>query len=357
MCYIAGVTEKRDADRVGIYRRGKIYWLAQQRANKRVYVSLGTDDLHIATERAKEIREAPELNQGGKLQAEIERYLAHKERVREFSRQTRANAAGFLSHLPKICGNMPLHQFAGHDAKRLYETLRARMTESSAQTYVAHARSFFRWAVEVAHLCRENPFDKLDMPDLIPIARKEFCRPILRDKLIEECPREDLRFVLFCGFHAGLRRNEICEARPSWFDLTHRLLNIAKISPEMAKVTGLDPFDLKDREERTVPLSKAFTAFLKGWLNPENDYCLAPGKRRGSSRYRYDFRRFFDDYMESQKCGWVTAHTMRRTFASIQATRGTSIYLISKWLGDDVKTAQRHYGHLIPEHKAFEKGI
>ncbi len=34
---------------------------------------------------------------------------------------------------------------------------------------------------------------------------------------ISECPREDLKLSLFLGFDAGLRKNEIIQAVPSWF--------------------------------------------------------------------------------------------------------------------------------------------
>lgn len=342
----------------GIYKRGSVYWLRQQRNHKRVAISLETGDFAEAIQKANEIRDRPELNEGGLIEAEIARYLDHKFEKGEFTRNTKHNAEQFLAHLPRIIGNVAPHRVTLADAKRFYDALKARkMAESSAQTYVAHARSFFRWAVDVARSCEKNPFDGLELPELVQVARKEFCRPELRDKLINECTREDLKFILFCGFDEGLRRNEIVEARPSWFDLDNRLLTITKIDARMAEAMGLDPFDLKDKEERTIPLSKPFTAFLKGWLNRDDDYCLDPGGRRGVSRYRYDPRRFFEDYMTAKKCEWVTFHTMRRTFASIQATNGTPIYTIAKWIGDDVETTQRHYGHLIPDHDLLDKGL
>ncbi len=92
-------------------------------------------------------------------------------------------------------------------------------------------------------------------------------------------------------------------------------------------------------------------------MDPEQDYCLAPGVRIGRSRYRYDFRRFFDDYMQEQGAGRVTAHTMRRTFASLHASAGTPLYHIAKWLGDDITTTQNHYAHLAPDNGIFEWGI
>jgi integrase len=243
------------------------------------------------------------------------------------------------------------------------------MSETTAQTYIRRTRPFFQWLLDVESKLRENPFASVKMGKLSSAARKDFCRLSLRNQLIEKCTRPDLKFVLYCGFHAGLRRNEIVEARPCWFDLDNKLLTIRKIAPKEAARLGLDPFDLKDREERTIPLSKAFLEFLKQWqkgikfegriekLKMDQDYCIAPGTRRGRADYRYDFRRPFEEYMEEQKAEWVTPHTMRRTFASLHASAGTPLYHIAKWLGDDIGTTQKHYAHLAPDNGVFERGI
>ncbi len=50
--------------------------------------------------------------------------------------------------------------------------------------------------------------------------------PKERDRLFDYCTDDRIRFILFCGFHEGMRRNEIVEARPSWFNLSLRLVNI-----------------------------------------------------------------------------------------------------------------------------------
>ena len=44
----------------------------------------------------------------------------------------------------------------------------------------------------------------------------------------------------------------------------------------------------------------------------------------------------------------LTFHDLRRTFASLHVSRGTSIYKVARWLGDRVDVVEDHYGHLIP---------
>jgi len=78
---------------------------------------------------------------------------------------------------------------------------------------------------------------------------------------------------------------------------------------------------------------------------------------RRKSVYRWDFGRPFDLYMEAQKVPWVTPHIMRHTFASLLASAGVSIYKIAKWLGDDVRTVQRHYAKLLPNDSEIERAF
>lgn len=75
---------------------------------------------------------------------------------------------------------------------------------------------------------------------------------------------------------------------------------------------------------------------------------LAPKVKHGSYRYRYDFRKAFEALVTKLKYD-VTFHDLRRTFASLHVSRGTSIYKVAKWLGDTLEVVESTYGHLIPQ--------
>jgi integrase len=59
---------------------------------------------------------------------------------------------------------------------------------------------------------------------------------------------EEARFILYCGFHAGLRRSEISMARVNWFDLEAGLFHASNDSG----------FTSKNREIRVIPLAQEF---------------------------------------------------------------------------------------------------
>jgi integrase len=228
------------------------------------------------------------------------------------------------------------------DVERLYEQLRERVAESTAQGYITTLRSFFNRLFE-ARKVRANVVKGVKLARLDSNGRKLFCTPAQRDKLIAGCNRDDLKFTLFCGFHAGMRKQEIIEARPDWFDLKAGAIHVRKT----------DTFRPKDREDRTIPMTKAFKAFLKIY-QLRSPFMLHPDVPRGKSRYRWDFRRPWSEYVAKQNCSWVTPHIARHTFASLLASAGISIYKIAQWLGDDVRVVQKHYAKLLPKDEDIE---
>jgi integrase len=151
----------------------------------------------------------------------------------------------------------------------------------------------------------------------------------------------NLTFILYCGFHAGLRRDEVVNARVFWFDL-----GAGKVHVQNDQKNG---FILKDRENRSVPITTPFKEFLSKFLAGRNslEYVLRATKGSGKDEYRYNFRRVWEGHMK--RCGVkCTIHDARRSFASNLVTNGESIYTVAKWLGDGVQVVERSYGYLGP---------
>ena len=329
----------------GIYQRGNIFWYCRMENGRRVQVSLGTDDFGEAVQSMLEVRGAPFLNQSDPLEREITDFIAHKLRQNEYSRDSASTKRHILLEFAKFINSRDPAAIVTADVERFYRRLQERVSESTAQGYLTTLRSFFNWLVD-ARKVRSNPVLGVRVARLDQKGRALFCDPELRDKLINECSREDLKFVLFCGFHAGMRKQEIVEARPDWFQLEANRL-VIDVTPT---------FRPKDREARTLPLTKSFRDFLSSY-GMRSPFMLHPEVQSGAWRYRYDFRRPWDAYMQKQKCEWVTPHIMRHTFASLLASAGVSIFKIAQWLGDDVRVAQKHYAKLLPKDEDIEKAF
>jgi integrase len=303
---------------------------------RRIQISLATSDYSEAVIKATAIIQDPFLADSAPLEQEIGAFIDHKVRQNEYSRASAESKRYALQEFASFVRKADPAVITSLDVDRFYQHLRARVAESTAQGYITTLRSFFNRLVEAGKV-RTNVVKTVRLARLDSKGRTNFCTPALRDELIEKCKRDDLRFVLFCGFHAGMRKNEIIEARPDWFDVEGKKVHIKKTPT----------FRPKDREERTIPMTNAFREFLKSY-GVHSPFMVQPDVRHGDSRYRWDFRRPWSDYMATHNCSWVTPHVARHTFASLLASAGVSIFKIAKWLGDDVRVVQQHYAKLLP---------
>jgi integrase len=344
----------------GIYKNGRYYWFSRMITGKRNCVSLETEDLSEAIRRAQDLRDHPILESGDLLVHAVVRYVRECVQSGDWSLATERSKGYFICKWAKEMGaRLTPRQVTTEDLKRWHTKRRDKVAESTAFGNLMTIQGFFHWAKE-ARLCASNPVLALTnrksnsrIRPPAPAARKDFCIPALRDKLIAEAPRQDLAFILHCGFHAGLRFNEIVEAKGFWFDLDGGHLHLRKHA-------GIR---FKDREERTIPLTAQFRDFLIEYGMPDNpnDYMLHPDIPTRTGRkgniYRWDFGYPFEKYMSEQGCPWVTPHIMRHTFASLLASAGVSIFKVAKWLGDDVRVAERHYAKLLPNDPEIEKAF
>jgi integrase len=214
----------------------------------------------------------------------------------------------------------------------------------SQDTLFSYARdicAFSGWLARAGHV----PFDSLkgfERPQKATRGRRNWLRMADVKRAIDSAADPDLKFILYCGFHAGLRKAEICAVKVGWFDFHNPK------EPVLHMQNDPDAgFLLKDRDNRPIPITGEFHTFLADYLKdclPTN-YALRPEKAPGANDYRVEFRKVFNTHM--QKLGLkFTVHDMRRSFASNLVSLGESVYSVAIWLGDRVEVVQRSYGHL-----------
>jgi integrase len=324
----------------GLYLRGRGYWLrwTPVEGGEQVRQSLGTEDLAEAIAEAARVRRetGAQLREvAGSCEAELERYLAAKARE-GLSASTLSSRRYVLAGFASWCGAESPRGITPGMCARWFEE-RLERHEHTAVAYLHQVRWWFAWLMESGRM-GHDPSSGIKMPKLKMRARKRFITAAEARAVVEACEDVELRFAVMCGLHAGMRKLEIIEARPEWFDLEAGLIHIQKTAT----------FEPKDRDNRTVPMSEDLRAFLQGY-GLRGPFMLASAVKHGKARYRFDFRKAYDSLM--RRCGLddVTFHDLRRTFASLLVSRGVSLYKVAKWLGDELETVQLHYGHLIPQ--------
>jgi len=369
----------------GLYQRNGTWWFQPPMKDGRrpKPFSLGVDDLAKAIIARRDVlvngREFIEERTPSSLDVLVKEYLAAKRKSGDFRNKTAANVESSLGLLVRYFAHVASPASVTAKMAQEYHDhwISEGKSEATARTYAVQAAAFFSWLHHPKKRIRTNPFAKVKTRQSNKSVRRHFVERNVRDALCRgqsvtdilagkkrpgKAPlRDDLRFCLYAGFHAGLRRNEIIHARPSWFDLPRKLIHVQELSAAAAKKLDLDPFQLKDRENRVVPISEEFAKFLKTYLaglSTRDDYCIGIGVRTGRSDYRYDFRKPFVDYMTAQGIADVTIHTMRHTFASLLASSGkVSLFEVARFLGDDPVTTEKHYTHLKPDLGRFQEAI
>lgn len=356
----------------GLYRMpGSPYWWYRWSENgRRFAVSLKTEDETQAVLKKAEIladvqRRGSQVYRsvkGGsgtpatKAEATVDHYLDHaKNRTRKPMRPETAKTISYvLKRFLRESGIDDIHNLS---TGAMQTWLRAQKQQGKKnETLRSYTRDLKAWQVWLrkSGLVRADRLPDLDQYDKPPTGRKNWISQEKIDPIISAAfkkpkksdpdkppgPDNDLRFVLHCGFNAGLRRAEIGEARVEWFDL--------KADPGIINVFSNENFRTKDDDARTIPIKRVFREFLAEYLKGrEQGYVLAPDVVKGKSKYRYDTNRRVTSHFRNQKVK-CTFHDMRRSFASNLVSKGESIYLVAKWLGDGVAVVERSYGHVAP---------
>jgi integrase len=316
-------------------------------------VPLDTDGEAMAITKALRIRANPLLTGANPLAEEIKAYMAVKQEKGTYTRNSVDSRAPVLKMWAKARNLREVREISTDEIKLWLNSLRRRkqrLKESSIESYGMIIRVFCGWLVEENKL-RENPTLFIKARISTSAKRRRFCLREQVDSLISKCADLELKFILYCGFHAGLRKGEIVQARPHWFDLR---LNIVHI-------TESETWKPKDKDKRTIPLTTTFKKFLEEEMSIDGElpspFLIYSSKVQGKARYRYDFRKPFDEYAKAKGYAWLKPHVMRHTFASLLAIAGVSIFKIAQWLGDDVRVVERHYAHLLPQDSDIERAF
>lgn len=344
----------------GLYRRGRQWWLryTPRPGAKQKREPLGTDSEEVASVLALQILHGAPLEAAGELQEEIDKYIAEATSQGTLSRTFAPTRRCLLEVFVRDTGIESIGELTTKAIEGWVMALKARTGKEKVKSgtvlsYVYHVQAFCTWLVK-KHRLRENPAKKIEFGKAVKTWRKDFAPADRVRHLLAEAPDDDMRFILYCGFHEGMRKLEIVEARPEWFRLgtgTRRGCIVIGETPT---------FKPKDRDERTIPLTAEFEEFLRRYLKELPDgasFVLRPDKKHRKHRYRYDFRKPFAEFMKAQKMK-ITAHDMRRSFVSNKLIEnGALLPKLAKWTGDDVRTMMDHYAHLLADDDDIDVGL
>lgn len=307
-------------------------------------ISLETKDEKEAVQKyhAVAIESAREFASGS-VRMEAARFLEIRKKEGGHTERTSQESEMVIDAFLDCIGNAPISAIDCGHVQRFKNTLTARsLSPATVRSQLGRLSAFFTWAVRDG-LIEKNPVHGVDLPRTLATRSERYCTKEEREKLLQTLPddRPDLALVFHVGFFAGLRKQEIIEARRDWVDLEAGVLT----------VRNTDSFTSKDKQHRLIRMSPRLVDFLTSYLDAldpadamVSGYLLRPDKAgRKAWRYRFDPRNSFKSHCRDQGLGWVTFHTMRHTFATLHALARTPLTTIARELGDDPETTFRNY--------------
>ncbi len=335
--------------RVHVYKRKNTYWIRYTLEGKQYRESLKTQDATAARRIANQIEKQLLLGTHSipqdkyPLQTFLDRYYLYaKSHKRPKTVEIDRWALKELSKRVKIIClqdvTPPVIEKYKHELKE------SGLSANTINIHLRHLSSIFGMAVKWG-LLSKNPFSGVNKyktekkPPLF--LSKEQIETVL--EIAKETGR-DIFLVFLLGIYAGMRRNEIANARWEWFHFDLRTITLAPYGD----------FHLKTHECRTLPLHSRIEEFLLP-ERKDKGFLFIPDKEESHWRYRYEFKTSFNSVCRKAGLEWVTPHVLRHTFASQLAIAGVSLYKISKWLGHSNFTTTQIYAHLQAGDEEIEK--
>lgn len=361
-----------NGDAEGLYQRGDRWWLGYTYAGKRIRINLRTKDIAVAVERAKPLRSKPPKGQERiAWEVAIEKYLAEKQQKRRppgYVGRWQQMRPGTIMRV-RSCLNVfsrwsetaspdeisiqHLDDYLEYRTNKPAPGARHRGSNAGARSTLAQIQGFLH------HI--GNLPERVQLPDRKDLERREIVLTLGEaNKLITAVDsyvptgrrlpperlkryRRALEFILYMGFHVGLRKGEIMHATPEWFDLPRAAISVPRVDE-----IGTNTFRIKDNEGRVIPLSDDVTEFMVMFLRdcPRQEYCLQNATKRRSAAGTFDFRMPFKTFMVAQGFPKFFPHAMRHTYITeLCHTEGMTIQNVAAWSGDEIRTIEKHYWH------------
>jgi integrase len=337
----------------------RYFWYRWQDNGRRYSVSLKTENFSDAvlekekilaeiekrgSEAFKRVQGNPDAGPATPLDRIIDEYLAaaqsrHKKAMKP---STAANVRLTLIRFARESGLSDLRQAGEKMVDWIKSEKKAGKRIESLRTYIKLLKTFRRWLID-EHLAPSTMPDP-EMIDQAPVKRKNWIEQSKIDEIIKtaqgkEKPDLKLVFALHMLANVGMRRGELSQCRVDWFNLERGIVDIQ----------SSEDWTTKNQKARIVPLKAKVKEFLTTYLAGKSGFVLKSDKlKRGKSRYRYDCQRRVRTHLRNSGVN-ATIHDLRRSFASNLASKGESLLIIARWIGDTLKVTEDTYAHLSPQ--------
>jgi integrase len=346
---------------MGIYKKGKVWWMIRQHDGKKVEKSLNTKNKRVAESRFAQI--VTQIEDGSyfrkpershSMKDVIDRYMKEvspRQKSHERNKEIASHWKDFLGD--RLISEVTASILSSYKAKRLTgeirygksnDTDRRRIAgESTVKKELAFLRQVFNMAIDEWEIYNINPVKKV-IKGLKDRKRVRYVLPEEAERLRFTLPSW-LRPLVIVACHTGLREANIVRLTVSQCDFRNERINIHD-----AEMKNDDPFSTAMTVEVKAVLlnvlrSRKITSpyvFTDEQGCPYSRHSVSMAFRRACKRAGIHNLRFND---------------LRHDFATFLVNNGISLYQIQHALGHKDQRMSARYAHLLPENKDVAKCI
>jgi integrase len=332
---------------MGLYKRGKVWWLTITRDGKRFHISTKTTDKQKAQEVYAEVllRLTGKNSATGVTDKPTESGLTYQEfyenhylpwcmgRHASYEKTKKY----FLNAVPEWFRKLRLCEISMKEVESYQSYLiRKGLKVDTCNKYLSLLKASFTKACEW-ELITEERLKAIRKVKLLKgeVKRLRYLNPDEIRKLLEACDSY-LYPVVFTALNTGMRRGELLNLRWKDVDLKNGLILLEKT---------------KNQERREIPMNEALKELFRRLFTQrrlDTDYVF-PNPQTGN-RF-YDLKRAFQRALRKAGIRDFRFHDLRHTFASQLVMAGVDIRTVQELLGHKKLSMTMRYSHLSQAHK------
>ena len=318
----------------GLYKQKHRYWYRYWHGGKEHYHNCQTTNLEEAKEEKKRFLASAGFGKALAAKSwdkEIEEYIVDKKAEGGMKDSTEIRVKSVLKKFQDCCPSVKRPEDVSYaDLEKFWKKSRVN-SDSTGRTYLVTLQAFLK----DRGLLRKR--------FLIPKTAKIGSRDTYEEMKtindwIESCTDDDLKYVLFCLGHMGMRAGEVKFSQVEWYQA-----GICKIPAKLTyrtKKGAKKIWSPKNGTGRAIPITPEFQAFLDVYLIDKSGLVIKSKKSKDGT---WDFRLPLEQFMTDVGSPDFFPHAFRHSWITYLMNTGYSIQDVSIWSGDRLETLQKHY--------------
>ncbi len=323
---------------MGLYKRGKIWWIAISHQGKQIRRATGTANRKLAEAILAKVRVNiieghffETLEEGERTFEEmIERYI--EEHISK--KASRGSYVYFKKNLCSFFGKSLLAEITPKLIVR-YKTSRYKngAAASTINRELGVMKAAFNLAIKEWEWCRTNPVSKVAMEKEDNKRYRWLTKGEEERIFLFSLPW--LREIILFALHTGMRRGEILSLTWKGVDLFRKTVTV---------------FHSKNGERRTIPVNQTVFDLLGSKAKVRQSKTELVFHSRAFTPINIDnLRRSFNLAIQRARIEDFHFHDLRHTFATRLVQSGVDIYKVQLLLGHKSPLMTQRYAHHYPE--------